>query len=303
MPIINFPPTFDPDYYRKSYPELNNFPDDILHEHYKRFAVEQGRSTCIYDRHDYLQSILQNIVDERHLKVLEISPWDHPFLHGENVKYFATTDSESLRKSSIEAKRPFNDVPEKIDFISPNGDLSIIDETFDIVVSVHVVEHCPDLIKHFQSVSRILKPNGLYILVVPDKRYCFDYYHSESTINEVIDAYIAERKFPRLSAVLNLDFTVTHNNAILHWLDEHGERYGYGVKEANREEVFQRMEKFLDALKAGEYMDAHNWRFTPDSFGYIVGILNKLQFIDLRLYRLCHTIWGRFEFVTMLEKP
>jgi len=32
-------------------------------------------------------------------------------------------------------------------------------------------------------------------------------------------------------------------------------------------------------------------------------MLNKFELIDLRLFRLCHTVWGRLEFVAMLEKP
>ena len=324
MPIINFPPSFDLDYYGKAYPELNIYRGNVLIEHYKKFAIEHGHSTCIYDRHDYLQSMLQNVLDQNtSLKVLEISPWDHPFLHGDNVKYFEVADAETLRKTSVQANRPFNNVPEKIDFVSPNGDLDIIDETFDIVVSVHVIEHCPDLVKHFQSVSRLLKAGGLYILVVPDKRYCFDYYHPESTINEVIDAFVAKRRFPRLSNVLNLILTATHNNAVLHWLGEHGERYGYRDSSFNseskieimgeyffddgqgisREKVLNIIRKYIEALNTDHYISTHNWRFTPDSFGYIVNVLNALEFIDLSLYRLCHTIWGRFEFVTMLEKP
>ena len=322
MPIVNFPPTFDPDYYRKSYPELNHFPDNILLEHYKRFAVEQGRSTCAYDRYEYLQFMLQKLLDDANLKALEISPWDRPFLGGANVKYFDAVDAESLRQRAAAASRNFARVPSKIDFISPNGDLSVVDETFDIVFSSHVIEHCPDLIEHFLNVSKILNAGGLYVLIVPDKRYCFDYYHAESTISEVIDAFANTRKIPRLADVINQAYTVTHNNAILHWLGEHGKRYGYRnaplepdlkVEVAgeyfsddgqgiSREKLSYLVEKYAEAMTEDKYISTHNWRFTPDNFGYIVDLLNKLQFIDLRLYRLCHTVWGRQEFVAVLEK-
>ncbi len=322
MPIINFPPTFNLEYYKNSYSELNYFPDDVLKEHYKRFAVEQGHSTCIYDRREYLKLILQKTINEQNLTALEISAWDNPFISGANVKYFDATDSETLRKKAIAEGRMFNNVPDKIDFISPNGDLSIINETFDIVFSSHVIEHCPDLIEHFQGISRLLNAGGLYVLIIPDKRYCFDYYHSESTISEVIDAFISERKMPRLADVINSVYTSTHNNAVLHWLGKHGNRYGYRDKlfepyaklkimdeyffddgqGVNREKFLALIEKYVEALNKGEYISTHNWRFTPDSFGYIINILNKLEFIDLTLYRLCHTIWGRQEFIAILEK-
>ncbi|MBR0289923.1 MAG: methyltransferase domain-containing protein [Selenomonadaceae bacterium] len=306
-----------------AYPELNRFGDKILFEHYKRYAVEQGHSTCIYDRREYLQKLLQDTIDNNHLKTLEISPWDSPFLRGDNVKYFETMNAEDLRKATIGFGRNLNTLPQKIDFIEENGDLSVINETFDIVFTSHVIEHCPDLIEHFRSVSRILNAGGVYVLIIPDKRYCFDYYHAESTISEVIEAFAAKRKIPRLADVINLAYTRTHNNAILHWLGYHGERYGYqrnppaegdakaeimgeyfhdDGRGANLQELSRLVSKYSEALDNGKYISTHNWRFTPDSFGYIVDMLNKLGLIMLSRYRLCHTIWGRQEFIAMLEK-
>lgn len=213
-------------YYRTVYPELNIFTDRILIEHYKRYAVEQGHSTCIYDRREYLKKMLQDTIDGNHLKALEISPWDDPFLGGANVKYFGIEDSEALKKSAIEANRYNDKVPETIHFVSPTGDLSVVNEKFDIVFSAHVIEHCPDLVEHFKGVANILNPGGLYVLIIPDKRYCFDYYHAESTLTEVIEAFAAKRKIPRLADVINQGFTRTHNNAVLHWFGEHGNHYG-----------------------------------------------------------------------------
>lgn len=322
MPIISFSPEFDTDYYRNSHAELNRFPDSILNEHYARFAVEQGRSTCVYDRRECLQKILQDMIDAHELKALEISPWNKPFLAGATVKYFGTEEPEALRASAVGFGLNPEKVPNKIDFVSPNGDLSVVDETFDIVFSSHVIEHCPDLVEHLHGVSRILNKGGLYILAIPDKRYCFDHYHPESTISEVIDAFANDRKIPRLADVINIAYTLTHNNSVLHWLGEHGERYGYrntplaadlkvevmgeyffdDGKGISREKFLPLIEKYSEALAQGEYISAHNWRFTPDSFRYIINLLNALEFIDLPLYRCCHTIWGRNEFLAMLEK-
>ena len=322
MAIINPPPEPDLNYYKQAYPELNYLPDDVLGEHCIRFAIEQGRSTCPYDRSEYLRFFLQDTIDKHHLKALEISPWDRPFLRGENIKYFGIEDAEALRKSAIKTNRHNNNVPEKIHFISPTGDLGVVNETFDIVFSSHVIEHCPDLIEHIHGVTKILNSGGVYVLVVPDKRYCFDYYHPESTIEEVIDAFANEKRIPRLTDVIGTVFTRTHNNAVLHWLGYHGERYGYrnnsfemnsSVKimdeyffddgsDASFEKFSHLVEKYSDALSEGIYINAHNWRFTPENFRYIFEMLNKLSLIDLSILRLCHTIWGRQEFVAMLEK-
>jgi len=105
LAIINFPPALDLNYYRQNYPELNGFPDEVVMEHYRKFAVAQGHSTCIYDRREALQILLQNTIDNNHLKALEISPWDSPFLRGDDVKYFEVMDAEDLRKVTVAVKR------------------------------------------------------------------------------------------------------------------------------------------------------------------------------------------------------
>ena len=285
-------------------------------EHGKRFAVEQGHSTCIYDCRENLQNILQEVIDTRALKTLEISPWHRPFVKGATVKYFGTANPEALRKSAVELGINPEKIPEEIHFISATGDLGVVDEKFDVVFSSHVIEHCPDLVEHLRGVS------GLYILIIPDKRYCFDYYNADTTISEVIDAFANERKIPRLAEVINFAYTRTHNAAVSHWLGFHGKCYGYrdtkfepdakaeilgeyffdDGKGINRENFLRLVEKYGEALEKGEYISAHNWRFTPDSFRYIINLLNALNFIELPLYRCCHTLWGRQEFVTMLEK-
>ncbi len=322
MPIVTMPPEFDLEYYRRAYPELNTMPDAVLTEHYKHYAVEQGHSACIYDRREYLQKLLLELINKYRLKTLEISPWNRPFLRGDSVKYFDAADSETLCKTSAAASRYDNNVPAKIDFVSPKGDLGVVDENFDIVFSSHVIEHTPDLVEHFKQVSRILNPGGVYVLIIPDKRYCFDYYNPESTLSEAIDAAVSKRKFPRLVDVINLGFVRTHNNPILHWLGNHGKRYGQRdkslavnigveisgeffndeVKDNRREKLLRLIEKYSEASERGEYISTHNWRFTPENFRYIVDMLNDLKFIDLRLYRCCNTVWGRQEFVAVLEK-
>ena len=298
MPIIDFPAEFDLDYYRKAYPELKFLIDEGLTAHYKKFAAERGHSACPYDLRENLQRLLQNEIDRRQLKVLEIGCGAFPFFVGGSVKYFEIVDAETLRADVLKEGRTPERVPEKIHFVSPTGDLGIVDEKFDIVFTSHVVEHTPDLIEHLQNVSRILNAGGLYILAVPDKRFCFDHFNTESTLAEVIDAFVNERKIPRLADVLASYCTGTHNSATLHWLGDHGEFGG----DLTREKIFRAVEEYSVALERGEYINVHNWRFTPDSFGYIVNMLNKLNFIDLPLYRLCHTVWGRFEFIAMLEK-
>lgn len=42
-------------------------------------------------------------------------------------------------------------------------------ESFDVVMSFDVIEHIPDVDRHFKEVKRILKPGGIYLFQTPNK--------------------------------------------------------------------------------------------------------------------------------------
>lgn len=55
-------------------------------------------------------------------------------------------------------------------FMYMDGENIIYDNNkFDVVLSFDVIEHIPNIKKHFQEVNRILKKDGKYIIVTPNK--------------------------------------------------------------------------------------------------------------------------------------
>ncbi len=89
------------------------------------------------------------------ISILEIGPFYSPICIGNKVKYFDILNKESLIKRArrIDEKISIEKIP-YIDYVSPTGDLSIINETFDAIVSSHAVEHQLDLIDHLQTISK-----------------------------------------------------------------------------------------------------------------------------------------------------
>ena len=61
--------------------------------------------------------------------------------------------------------------------------------TFDAFVASHVIEHTPDLIAFLDSAAALLKPEGVVVLAVPDKRYCFDYFQPLTTTGQIIESH------------------------------------------------------------------------------------------------------------------
>src|SRR5205823_10898481 len=109
-------------------------------------------------------------------------------------------------------------VPE-IDFV---GALSEVKDHFGLVLSCHSVEHHPDLVRHLKDVENVLDSDGVYALVIPDKRYCFDHFLPESNLAEVIAAHHELRTKHTLQKVIEHRSLTTHNFVDRHWRGDHG---------------------------------------------------------------------------------
>jgi len=262
--------SIDPEVYGRIYEDLYEKNKDELLLHYQNIGELEGRIASAYSRPKGLLSVISTGES-----VLEIGPFTNPLTQGEGVKYFDVLDRNALVKRALEIDRPIENIPE-IDYVSQNGDLSIINnEKFDIVVSSHCIEHQTDLINHFNQVSKILKPGGCYLLVVPDKRYCFDHFLSESTIADVVQAHVEKRTSHSLASLIEHRLLTTHNDCVRHWEGDHGQTHVIDDSGAmNR--VLQEYE-----TANGAYIDVHAWQFTPRSFLNLISQLHNSDLITL----------------------
>jgi hypothetical protein len=93
------------------------------------------------------------------MHTLEIGPYARPLLSGSNVKYVDVYSTKELKKLAPAVGMEPEQVPH-INWVSNPSDLSCVDEYFGAVLSSHVIEHKPDLIRHLNQVSNILKHGG-----------------------------------------------------------------------------------------------------------------------------------------------
>ena len=228
--------------------------------------------------------------------VLEIGPFHNPSLVGANVAYFDLLDRDDLVARVAEYRLKGSRIPEHIDYVSPVGDLSVIDRTFDAVFSAHVVEHQPDLIRHFNQVADILEVGGHYLLLVPDKRYCFDNLLPETTLGAVVEAHLTQRKVHATASLINAKAFKTHNEKARHWIGDHG-------SVARDEELARSALAALEEERAsdGAYIDMHAWQFTPDSFAQITNTTYLMGLSRLRPVSVSDTLRGRHEFAAVFE--
>ena len=79
------------------------------------------------------KSLIQCINTDQ-LSCLEIGPFDDPVLRGSKVKYFDVLDQVGLKNKSLNCKRPhpLQNIP-YIDYVDPNGNITIIKDKFDVL--------------------------------------------------------------------------------------------------------------------------------------------------------------------------
>lgn len=143
----------------------NNFTDPIDGKQFKSFlpyGYENPRenvlspSTLSLERHRLLWLYLKNETDffTAHHKVLHFAPeqaFYKRFKKLTHLKGYTTTDLNS----------PLADVKADI------CDLPFSDNSFDVILCNHVLEHIPDDTKAMQELYRILKPKGWGIFQIP----------------------------------------------------------------------------------------------------------------------------------------
>lgn len=278
-------------FYRQANPWLLRFSNEQYGRHYSRYGYTQGRP-C--------HALCTREAATGHIKgkrVLEIGPFCFPSLQGPLVKYFDVLDKEQI----IDRATSHNLNPEAapdIDFVSPVGDLGVIDEKFESVFSAHVIEHQPDLVSHLKKVSRLLDAGGQYVMVIPDRRFCFDAEIPASTFADVLLAHEEKHVFHTIKSLVNHRAFVTHNDTAQHWTRNRKKISGIA-----KLPIAQMQAALAEYRQSGNtYLDAHAWQFEPLSFAQIVRGLLQMQLIEFSRLRCFGPVRDRNEFVAILVK-
>lgn len=284
---------FDAQYYKSRHADLEAMSDEEALNHYIRYGHLEGRiQSCVAAREVLLPQIPNDA------PVLEIGPFGAPQVIGGHVRYADFLSTEELRRRAPEHGYAPEKCPE-IHYVLRNESLGDIGERFSAVFSSHCIEHQTDLVKHLQEVAGILEPGGRYFLIVPDKRYCFDHFITETDVSEVLAAHAEKRSLHSLRAVIAAHTLSTHNDPIRHWAGDHGEP---AMNPAGISRVHIAVEAYANSVERNEYLDVHEWQFTPRSFQAISTQLFNLGLVGLRLTAISAPLRGRPEFCAILTK-
>lgn len=287
--IEKFPPELDIEFYKSGFPRLRTAPDDVVRRHYAKHGVTAGVPGSPYAQRARFLTLTAAF-----RPILEIGPYNKPIVSGAGVAYFDILDKNGLDLLAASSSRVHKGPAPHIDYVSPTGDLSVVDRKFAAAVSSHCIEHQPDLIKHLVDVGSILDVGGYYFILCPDKRYCFDHFIPESDIAAVLEAHHQRRRVHSLESIVRQRSMSSHNVALRHWEGDHGSPGNMAARVAAALKQHEEAD--------GGYVDVHAWRFTPQSFREIMTLLYELKLSPLRPVRVFDTPKPRVEFAAILEK-
>lgn len=216
-----------------------------------------------------------------------------------SISYLDHLPTEALVKKYADDPDVVTEEILPVSYVCPEGDLpAAVGETqFDYVVAAHVVEHVPNLISWLSMLESILQPGGSIFLVIPDKRFTFDYRRPVTTPGKYISAYLKQVTKPELSDIYDHISLSTKMRGDLIWAGLHDDdklEYVNNSSEALKI-TGQVFEKDL-------YIDTHVGVFTPSSFITILQHIIANKFVQLEVTAFEDTNQNEIEFFILLRK-
>jgi SAM-dependent methyltransferase len=189
-----------------------------------------------------------------------------------------------------------------IDFVLHDGEhlRSIPDATagagpFQWVMASHVIEHVPDLIGWLDEVAQITADGGRLVLAVPDRRYCFDVHRPGTTVGQMLQAHELGETVPSIRAVYDSERGHVATDPREVWA---GRPPGYEARSYTLEFVQEQVAR----ARAGAYVDAHVWTFTPGTFVEQVIELRELGLSEWAVESWQPTLPNEVEFYAVLQR-
>jgi len=210
------------------------------------------------------RSKLLNGIDVARSIGIEIGALCRPFVTRQDgrVYYVDHTNTIKLReKFRCDPDVDVNAIVD-VDVVWGSKPLSeAISEPIDYVIASHVIEHVPDFISWLVELSTVLRrPGGEIRLIVPDRRFTFDYLRAETRLSDVVYAYLMKAKIPLPNYVLDYVMNVAKVDGAMAW---NGELCSDTLV---RHHTLSHALACATQARDGVYHDVHCWVFTPRSF-------------------------------------
>jgi|SRR6185312_13208436 len=232
---------------------------------------------------------------------LEIGPLANPMVRKSDgiVLYVDYADTPALRLRY--ANDPHVDVAQIVGIDAVWGEKTMLDvldgKLVDYIIASHVIEHVPDLITWLSELHSVLLPEGQVRLVIPDKRYTFDYLRAETQLCDVVSTYLVRARVPQPREIIDFCVNKVQLDVVQAWRGE------VNPDDLPRDFTFEgAMWLARDVIANGTYHDVHCWVFTPYSFARLCTELAKADLLDFACKTFYVTERNQLEFFVTLGK-
>lgn len=213
--------------------------------------------------------LLQGIDVSRVLSV-EIGALCFPLIKREDgrVLYVDHDDQAALKQHYANDPNVDVDAIVHVDAVWGTAPLAeLITERAQCVIASHVVEHVPNLIGWLRELSSILSSDGEIRLIIPDKRFTFDFLRPETQVEDVVFADLMDARVPQAHRVLEYVFNVSRVDGVKAWTSH------LSADQLERSHDLQLAINCARQASEGIYHDIHCWVFTPASFALLMADL------------------------------
>lgn len=220
------------------------------------------------------------------MKVLEIGPSFSPIApKSEGWRSFSLDHaSQDELKAKYQHQQPVDRI-EPVDYLWRGGPIeSAIPTseygTFDAVIASHVLEHIPNPIGFFESAALLLNPQGLVSLVMPDKRWMFDFFRPVTVTSDWLLAHDHRRtRHTKKTAFDYISYNVSEKHQIA-WSAREMSEFNFTANDV----LADAMRKFTQMPddESGPYEDFHTTICTPSSLALIFLELNYLGLLPFQ---------------------
>lgn len=213
------------------------------------------------------------------------------------IRYADYADTATLRATLAHPELDLTQLVD-VDLVTGGGRLSpLVAERVDYILASHVIEHVPDLIGWLADMHACLASSGTLGLAIPDKRFVFDRWRTESGIAEAVEAWLEGFTRPSLRQVFDSCWMATDISVADAWRAPPGD-----VPQATEDRLLPALGLVEDIKRAPRYNDAHCWAFTPLSFLRLLRHIGRLGALPFVLHEFHPTAPGGYEFLVVLRR-
>lgn len=168
---------------------------------------------------------------------------------------------------------------------------------FDYVVASHVIEHVPNMLGWLREIATVLKDQGILSLAIPDKRFTFDYKRDLTSLGDLIESYLLDKRRPSIRDIFDQVSLATKVNVVEAWS---GKLIAENLKHhGTLQEAFAQATEYLHS---DEYNDVHVNIMTPASFIDILEKASQLELFDFTIAEFHTTAYNSHEFLVSLQR-